>query len=308
MKKKIFIFSFHKFITVVNKSNLKKKLLNVMKTNSIFGTILIADEGINGAISGDLDNLEKLKSLILDNVCLNINFKKYTCSNYPFIRKKVKIKNEIVKMGVHHVDVQKFTAQFLEPKEWEVFLKKEDTVVVDTRNTYESEIGNFKNSISTNTSSFSEFPKWVEKNKKNLKNKVIAMYCTGGIRCEKASSYMIEKGFKNIYQLKGGILNYLKVTEKKNSLWNGECFVFDDRVSVNHSLKKGKFIQCFACKSALTKEDTFSKYYKKGISCNKCYKKTTSKQKERFKERIKQISIAKKKKIMHLGKKNINSQ
>ena len=308
MKKKIYIFTFYKFITISDKSTLQRKILDLMKTNSIFGTILIANEGINGTISGYLENLKKLKVLILNNVSMDILFKKYSCANYPFIRQKVKIKNEIVKMGVNNIDVQKFTAQFLEPKEWEKFLKKKDTVVVDTRNTYESEIGNFKNSISPNTSSFSEFPKWIEKNKKNFENKVVAMYCTGGIRCEKASSYMIEKGFKNIYQLKGGILNYLRKTEKKDSLWNGECFVFDDRVSVNHSLKKGKFIQCFACKSALTQEDTLSKYYKKGISCKKCFKKTTRKQKEGFRERVRQISIAKKRRISHLGKKNINSQ
>ena len=308
MKKKIFIFTFYKFIAISDKSSLQKKILDLMRTNSIFGTILIANEGINGTISGNIENLKKLKLLIRNNVTMGIRFKQYTCVNYPFIRQKVKIKNEIVKMGVNDIDVQKFTAPFLEPKEWEEFLKKKDTVVVDTRNIYESEIGNFKNSISPNTSSFSEFPEWIEKNKKIFENKGIAMYCTGGIRCEKASSYMIEKGFKNIYQLKGGILNYLKKTEKKNSLWNGECFVFDDRVSVNHSLEKGKFQQCFACKSALTHEDTLSKYYKKGISCKKCYKKTTRKQKEGFRERVKQISIAKEKKISHLGKKNINSQ
>ena len=308
MKKKIFIFTFYKFIAISDKSSLQKKILDLMRTNSIFGTILIANEGINGTISGNIENLKKLKLLIRNNVTMGIRFKQYTCVNYPFIRQKVKIKNEIVKMGVNDIDVQKFTAPFLEPKEWEEFLKKKDTVVVDTRNIYESEIGNFKNSISPNTSSFSEFPEWIEKNKKIFENKGIAMYCTGGIRCEKASSYMIEKGFKNIYQLKGGILNYLKKTEKKNSLWNGECFVFDDRVSVNHSLEKGKFQQCFACKSALTHEDTLSKYYKKGISCKKCYKKTTRKQKEGFRERVRQISIAKEKKISHLGKKNINSQ
>ena len=296
MKKKIFIYTFYKFIKISNKSNLKKRILEEMKSNFIFGTILIADEGINGTISGSLKSLIKIKLLMFNIVSKNINFKKYTCTDYPFIRQKVKIKREIVKLGVKNLDVQKFTAQFLEPKEWEIILKKKNTIIVDTRNSYESEIGNFKKSISPNIASFNEFPKWIEKNKKNLKNKIIAMYCTGGIRCEKASSYLIEKGFENVYQLKGGILNYLKETNPKKSSWRGECFVFDDRVSVNHALKKGKFIQCFACKSALTQADTISKYYQKGISCGKCYKKTTRKQKDGFKERVKQISIAKKKK------------
>ena len=202
------------------------------------------------------------------------------------------------------VNVEKITGIYIKPEDWSKFVNDSQTVVIDARNKYESEIGFFKNAITPETDSFSEFPDWIKRNKEKLNGKRIAMYCTGGIRCEKASSYMIDLGLKDIYQLEGGILNYLDLIKSKDNLWNGECFVFDDRVSVNNNLKKGKFIQCFACRSALSEKDVNSKYYIKGISCERCYDKTSLKKKRGLVEREKQIKIAKTRETNHFVKKN----
>ena len=175
------------------------------------------------------------------------------------------------------------TGEYIKPQHWNNFINNENVVLIDTRNAYESEIGYFEKSVFPLTKNFSEFPNWIKKNENFFKNKKIAMYCTGGIRCEKASSFLISKGYKNIFQLEGGILNYIEHIEKKRSKWKGECFVFDERISVNHSLEKGMYEQCFACRSALSKEDIKSSFYIKGVSCPKCYLTTTKKQKnDRF--------------------------
>ena len=193
------------------------------------------------------------------------------------------------------------TGAFLDPDSWDKLISDPNSVIIDTRNKYESDIGTFKSSVKTKTTNFREFPIWFKKNKKKFFEKKIGMFCTGGIRCEKASNFLINEGYKNIFQLEGGIIEYLKKTKNKNKMWQGECFVFDERVSLNDKLEKGLYSQCFACRSAITYVDIESKYFKLGVSCPKCFKERSKKQKARYNERRRQMQIAKKKGIKHLG-------
>ena len=298
------ICSFYKFKKIKNLYLLKKNLLSIIKKNQIFGTVIIAKEGINGSLSGTHKSIVLVEDFLKNEISSNLIFKNHFYIKDPFLRQKVKIKKEIVRLGLAKVNVEKTTGKYIKPEDWSKFVNDSQTVVIDARNKYESEIGFFKNAITPETDSFSEFPDWIKRNKEKLNGKRIAMYCTGGIRCEKASSYMIDLGLKDIYQLEGGILNYLDLIKSKDNLWNGECFVFDDRVSVNNNLKKGKYIQCFACRSALSEKDVNSKHYIKGISCERCYDKTSLKKKRGLAEREKQIKIAKIRKTNHFVEKN----
>ena len=300
-KKKKLICSFYKFKELEKLNLLKNNLFEICKKNNISGTIILANEGINGTISGTKKSVNELRGFIEKKIEKKVYYKINYSEKDPFLRLKIKIKPEIVRLGVKNVNVSNKTGEFIDPINWNNFIEREDVLLIDTRNTYESDIGYFKNSVFPNTKSFSEFPEWIKKNKKKIKKKKIAMYCTGGIRCEKASTYLIKQGYSDVFQLEGGILNYIDKVDKKKSSWKGECFVFDERVSVNHSLEGGKYIQCYACRSALSKKELNSDHYIKGVSCPKCYFNTSSKQKEGFKERKKQINLAKKKGISHLG-------
>ncbi len=306
MKKieKVTIITFYKFHKIKNLEEIKKEILVICKKRKILGTILIAEEGINGTISGNCSSILLLKKFLLKKIHETIYFKETFCVSNPFLRIKIKIKKEIIKLGISNINPEKFTGKYIKPENWNDIIEDENVIVVDTRNDYETEIGSFKNSLNPKTKNFSEFPKWVNKNKTSMIKKKLALFCTGGIRCEKASSFLIMRGFKEVYQLEGGIINYLKKINIKNSRWEGDCFVFDDRVTVDHNLKKGNYTQCFACKSALKKKDTFSKYYKKGISCHKCYKKTSFQRKSKLEEREKQIKLSEIRGLKHLGNKS----
>ena len=297
------ICSFYKFKKIKNLYLLKKNLLNIIKKNQIFGTVIIAKEGINGSLSGTHKSIVLVEDFLKNEISSNLIFKNHFYIKDPFLRQKVKIKKEIVRLGLAKVNAEKTTGKYIKPEDWSKFVNDSQTVVIDARNKYESEIGFFKNAITPETDSFSEFPDWIKRNKEKLNGKRIAMYCTGGIRCEKASSYMIDLGLKDIYQLEGGILNYLDLIKSSDNLWNGECFVFDDRVSVNNNLKKGKYVQCFACRSALSEKDVNSKHYIKGISCERCYDKTSLKKKRGLAERENQIKIGKIRDTNHFVKK-----
>ena len=265
------------------------------------GTIIISHEGMNGTISCENDNVKKLIIFLREISKKKIKLKTHFHSSHPFLRLKIKIKKEIVKLGKVNIKPDKSTGTFVKPDEWDKLVENPDVIKLDTRNFYESEIGTFENSVLTNTRNFTEFPKWIKKNHNLLKNKKIAMFCTGGIRCEKASSFLIKNGFEEIYQLDGGIISYLKKTQNNNKKWKGECFVFDDRVTLKEDLSKGHYEQCFACRSAVSEKDKKSEMYKKGVSCPKCSKITSNKKKDGFRERTRQIEIAKKKGIKHLG-------
>ena len=301
------IIALYQFCEIRNPRKLQMILKKELKNLQILGTIIIGHEGINGTVSGSETNINKaLKFLKSDNRFSDLDIKYSFSKKAPFLRLKVKIKKEIVTMGIDNIKPTTQAGKYLTYDQWNSLLSHEDTILIDTRNDYEYSIGTFKNSINPKTSNFKEFPKWVKKQKftqEVKKSKNIAMFCTGGIRCEKASSYMKNEGFKNVYHLKGGILKYLENTDIENSLWQGECFVFDDRVSVKQDLTQGDYDLCHGCRMPITKQEKLSNNYVKGVSCSHCVTIKSSEQVQRYKSRQKQINLAKAKNKSHLGPK-----
>ncbi len=304
-----YIAAMYKFQNIENPILVKKFLTKKLKNLMIYGTILIGKEGINGTISSN--SIENLSKAIAEIKSIkgfkDIDLKFSESIKNPFIRLKVKQKNEIVTIGDKSVNPKEEVGTYIEPREWNRLIKNRNTILIDTRNDYEYSIGTFQNSINPETSKFSEFPEWLEKQNfsaNEKKNKNIAMFCTGGIRCEKASSLMKNKGFKNVYHLKGGILKYFETIDENTSLWQGECFVFDDRVSVKQDLSEGTYDMCHGCRMPITEKDKFSKKYIKGVACPKCFDVTTDQQKSRFANRQKQVDIAKKRNKKHIGPKD----
>ena len=301
------IIALYKFCEITNPTKLQMVLKKELKNLQILGTIIIGHEGINGTVSGSETNINKaLKFLKSDSRFSDLDIKLSFSNKAPFLRLKVKIKKEIVTMGIDNIKPATQAGKYLTYDQWNSLLNDEDTILIDTRNDYEYSIGTFKNSINPKTSNFKEFPKWVKKQKftqEVKKTKNIAMFCTGGIRCEKASSYMKNEGFKNVYHLKGGILKYLENTDIENSLWQGECFVFDDRVSVKQDLSQGDYDLCHGCRMPITEQEKLSNNYVKGVSCSHCVTIKSSEQVQRYKSRQKQINLAKAKNKSHLGPK-----
>ena len=293
-----YIFGFYKFKKLSNLKELKKIFTKKVIKNSVRGTIIFSKEGINGTISGKKNNVLKVRNQ-LRIIC---KFKKFDSHNestnnfQPFHKGKIKIKKELVPMGIYIKNIKKHN-NYLEPKQWNKLLKEKNVHIVDARKPFEYNVGTFKKSKNPQINNFRDFPSYLSKfNKKNK----IAMFCTGGIRCEKASYYLNQKGFRNVFQLKGGIFNYFKKIKKKQSLWKGELYVFDNRVSLKHNLKPGTFSMCSGCRKPVSFKEKKSKKYKEGISCPKCFDYLSQNQISRFKMRQKQILIAKK-----LGKKYI---
>ena len=292
---KFTIITFYQFKKNIKIDNFQILLKDFCTFNKIKGTIILAKEGINGTVAGLSEPIKLLEKQLKQIGFDNLEMKKSLYDFMPFNRLKVKIKNEIVTFGEKKIDVEKTTGQHTLSSEWNELIKEDNTLLLDVRNNFEVQIGSFAGAINPNTKNFSDFKKYVKENLDNNKNKEIAMFCTGGIRCEKASSYMLAKGFKNIYQLKGGILKYLEEISLAESKWQGECFVFDNRVSVKNEMKQGTYDLCHACRSPINVFDRRSKDYQKGISCTKCINKTTKDKKLQLKERNKQTEIAKKK-------------
>ena len=296
------VFGFYKFVKVASLKKNKDLMQKFLIKNNIRGTIIIAKEGLNGTISGQVKDIEKtikkLKSLF--------SFKNFDNSNnskskfQPFHKPKIKIKKEIVPMNLTLNSKKRNLETHLDPKEWNKLIKKKDTYIIDTRKPFEYDVGTFKKSVNPNVNNFRDFPKYLNKLKKN---KPVAMFCTGGIRCEKTSVYLKKKGFKNIYQLNGGILNYLKKTKEKDSMWKGECFVFDNRISLKHGLKIGSYFMCSGCRKPISPKDKKSKKYEEGVSCPNCNDNLTDTQKARFRMRQKQINLAKKRGSKHIFQK-----
>ena len=298
------VFGFYKFKKIKSLKKNKVLLQNFLIKKNIRGTIIIANEGINATISGKVTDLK----LTINKVKKILNFKKFDSENnskskfQPFHKPKVKIKKEVVPMGFSLSSKNK-KDNYVEPKKWNKLIKDKDTLVLDSRKPFEYEVGTFKRSVNPDVNNFIEFPKYL--NKLN-KKKPIAMFCTGGIRCAKASVFLEKKGFKNIYQLKGGILNYLKNIKKKESLWNGECFVFDNRISVKHGLVTGTYSMCGGCRKPISIKNKKSKKYEEGVSCPNCHDTLTKSQKVRFRMRQKQIVLAKKSGKKHIFQKEFN--
>ena len=285
------IFGFYKFKKIKNIKLLKKNLKNFIEEEQVRGTIIISIEGINGTISFKPTKYKKVKNKILNLLNIrkldneNISYYKYQV----FKKGKIKIKKEVVPIGMKLNKI--VTKNKIEPKDWNKFILKKETVLIDTRKNFEFKVGTFKGSINPELNNFRDFPRYFKTLKKNQN---IGMFCTGGIRCEKASAYLKKKGFKNVYQLKGGIINYLDNVKKKDSLWSGDCFVFDNRVSIKHGLKPGNLKICPGCRNPIKLSERKSKFYEQGVSCPNCYNKLTNSQKQRFRMRQKQILTAKK--------------
>jgi UPF0176 protein len=222
-------------------------------------------------------------------------------SEIPFYRSKVKLKKEIVTMGVEGIDPKQVVGTYVKPNDWNALISDPDVMVVDTRNDYEVEIGTFKNAIDPQTKTFRDFPAWAKKNLDKEEHKKVAMFCTGGIRCEKSTAYMKEQGFDEVYHLEGGILKYLEEVPKDQTLWEGECFVFDNRVAVGHDLKRGSYDQCHACRMPITEQEKLSEFYQQGLACHHCHDVVADDRKARFAERQKQVELAKQRGEEHIG-------
>jgi UPF0176 protein len=298
----IVVCALYKFVTLENYHALQRPLQTVMEQHAIRGTLLLAHEGINGTVSGTRNGIDALLAwLRADPRLANIDSKESFAENVPFNRAKVKLKKEIVTMGIEGIDPKSVVGTYVSPSEWNALISQSDVLLIDTRNDYEVQIGTFKNAVNPHTESFREFPHYVKEHLDPAKHTKIAMFCTGGIRCEKSTAYLKEQGFDNVYHLKGGILKYLEQIPVQESLWEGECFVFDERVAVNHQLKKGHYDQCNACRSPITETDKQSPTYQQGVSCIHCHDKITPNQKIRFMEREKQMELARQRGEAHIG-------
>jgi UPF0176 protein len=299
--------TFYHFVKIEEYKKLQPVIQKFCDKSFIKGTILLASEGINGTLSADEKNINGFHHFIKNderfkNKFKNISHKESWAKKNPFYRMKVKLKKEIVTLGVEGISPTKRVGKYVKPDEWNELISDPDTIIIDTRNTYEVDIGSFKGAVNPKTKSFRELPQFLEKNIKKYKGKKIAMFCTGGIRCEKATSFLVEKGIENVFHLQGGILKYLEKISKEKSLWEGECFVFDQRVAVTHKLKEGKYNQCFACRHPLSPDEMLSEQYKKGTSCPYCYNKLSNKKKSSLLERQKQIDLSRIKGEEHIGK------
>ena len=289
------ILAFYKFLHLKNPQKEKAKLAAFLKENSTVGTIILSNEGINGMCSLDQDKTEKVKSFLIQNFTLTrSDFKENLVSSNVFKKLSVKVKKEIVTLGVREIDPTAIVGTYIKPEEWDSFISKKEVITIDTRNDFEVELGTFEGSVNPQTVSFHEFSEWWKDKGKALKNKKIAMFCTGGIRCEKATSLLKSEGLEEVYHLKGGILNYFdKVGNSETSTWKGDCFVFDQRVTVNSHLEPGDFELCHACRSPLRLTDKNHEHYEKEVSCHKCFGTKTHKKILSLKERKKQIYLLK---------------
>ena len=287
------IFGFYKFKKIKFLKKYKLLFQKEILKNNVRGTIILSAEGINGTIAGKKDNISKIIKILKRLLQLKDFDSKNMSQSYfqPFHRGKIKIKNEVVPLGLKINSKNKKINKYISGKSWNKLILKKETLVIDVRKPFEYDVGTFKNSINPNIQNFRDFPKYL---KKIDKAKPVAMFCTGGIRCEKASILLKRKGFKNVFQLKGGILNYLNKTEKKDSLWKGECFVFDNRISLKHKLKQGTYFVCSGCRKPFSPKDKRSNKYEEGVSCPRCYDTLSNSQKTRFRMRQNQINLAKK--------------
>ncbi len=300
--KPIVICALYKFVSLDDYQSLRQPLFDFMQERGIRGTILLAAEGINGTVAGSRESIDALLvHLNADPRLADLNHKVSFDDTNPFYRTKVRLKKEIVTMGVPGIDPLRSVGTYVDPQDWNELISDPETVLIDTRNDYEIGIGTFRNAVNPQTDSFREFPDYVEQNLDPAKHKKVAMFCTGGIRCEKSTAYLKELGFENVYHLKGGILKYLEEVPEEKSLWDGECFVFDNRVSVKHGLDKGEFDQCHACRMPISEEDKQSDLYVEGTSCPHCHDRYSAERKERFQERERQIQLARERGEVHIG-------
>ena len=290
------VAALYQFKEVENSLDLQQRLLDLVKTINLCGTLIVADEGINGTVAGDREAIDVIHQFLLNEGFQDMEYKESQSDEKPFRKMKIKHKKEIVTLGVE-VKPRDLVGHYLDPKEWNDLIARDDVILVDTRNDYEYKAGTFKGAIDPKTETFREFPEYVKENLEQHKDKKIAMFCTGGIRCEKSTSLLLQQGFNEVYHLKGGILKYLEETPAEESLWEGECFVFDGRTAVTHGVEEGENIKCHACGWPLTKAEAELPNYELGVSCVYCIEKTSDAQKAGFRMRQSQIAAAKRKRL-----------
>ena len=297
------VASFYRFLDLEHPKTLGAELQALCCENGLLGTILVAEEGVNGTLAGSAEAIESVlewlgKALALEEP---IEARWTDAAEAPFRRLRVRLKKEIVTLGRADIKPQKLTGKHISPRDWNELIDDPDTLVIDTRNEYEVEVGTFPNAIDLGTDSFRQFPDFAEKLAKADKNRPLAMFCTGGIRCEKAAALMLELGFKDVNQLQGGILNYLEQVGGEDNRWDGECFVFDSRVAVDRDLAEGGYVQCHACRRPLSSEDLESPDYREGVSCPRCIGELNEERAERLEERQRQVKLADERGVLHIG-------
>ena len=298
----VVVAALYRFAKFPDFESFREPLQELMLEKQVRGTLLLAAEGINGSIAGSRDAIDSILAwLHEDERFRGLEAKESYVNENPFYRTKVKLKKEIISMGVENIDPNHIVGTYVEAVDWNDLINDPEVLLLDTRNKYEVEFGTFKNAVNPGTDSFREFPEYVEQNLDPIKHKKVAMFCTGGIRCEKSTAYLKQQGFDKVYHLKGGILKYLEEVSEENTLWNGECFVFDNRVTVNHRLEQGSYDQCHACRMPITEKDKNREQYQRGVSCHYCFDKQSKEQVMRYAERERQIQLAKQRGEEHLG-------
>ena len=298
----VVVCALYKFVSLEDFESMREPLLKVMQENEVRGTLLLAVEGINGTVAGSRAGIDTLiQYLKSDPRLAELDYKESYTQAMPFLRSKVKLKREIVTMGVEGIDPRRTVGTYVKPENWNALISDPEVLLIDTRNDYEYQVGTFEHAVNPNTTSFREFPDYVKQHLDPQKHKKVAMFCTGGIRCEKSTAYLKEQGFDEVYHLQGGILKYLEEVPTEDTLWKGECFVFDDRVTVNHDLERGSYQQCNACRMPVTDEEMASDLFEQGVSCPHCHDAVSEADKARFREREKQIQLAKVRGETHLG-------
>lgn len=303
------VAALYHFFPVSDTASLQGPLEAVCHEQGIRGTLLLASEGINGTIAGTDEGI----AAVVDYIralpgCANIEVKYSRAGTMPFHRMKVRLKREIVTMGQPNIDPLASVGTYIEPEDWNALISDPDTIVIDTRNDYEVAVGTFEGAIDPKTATFRDFPEWFRNERERLLNSSesgnpvkVAMFCTGGIRCEKSTAFLKQEGIEDVYHLKGGILKYLETVPQEESMWQGECFVFDQRVTIGHGLVQGSYSLCHACRRPVCEEDLASPQYEAGVSCPTCYPERTDAQRAAYRERQKQEDLAAQKGLSHVG-------
>lgn len=286
------VATFYKFVALPDYASLQQSLIDVCQAEDVKGTILLASEGINGTVSGDRKSVDSVLNFIKsDQRLTDVDIKESSASKAPFGRLKVRLKKEIVTIGLPEVSPTQAVGTYVLPKDWNQIISDPAVTVIDARNDYEVSMGSFQQAENPETQSFRDFPEYAQENLDPAKQKKVAMFCTGGIRCEKASSYLLSQGFDEVYHLKGGILKYLEEIPEDESLWEGECFVFDERVAIKHKLEPGSYSICYACGHPVSPEDQQSSHYESEVSCPHCIEEIAEERRDRFRERKRQRQI-----------------
>ena len=295
------VAAFYKFTKIEDPAKLQASIEDCCLENDVRGIVLLASEGINSTIAGSPEGVRNVLQFLRDDARFSeLTWKESNASQAPFRKLRVRLKKEIVTMGVDGINPDRLVGTYVKPEKWNELISDPNVIVIDTRNDYEVEIGTFKDAINPDITSFGELPKWVEENIDIEEQPRVAMFCTGGIRCEKSTALLKEAGVHEVYHLEGGILKYLEKMEEELSLWDGQCFVFDERVSVGHGLEVGEYELCRACRFPICDKDKSSPRYREGISCPRCHDQTSDEQKGRFAERQKQIDLARQHGTQHL--------